>query len=246
MAIRDVADKMHSVKRIEGEYATKKKYRRHRKIEILDNWTDKLEAAYEKECRYNSDTYDKIEDITKEFFENIKDYVEKYKNIDMSNDDFWNIVNIGHDIIYDYITKRCRVMIDYNLIPLPILEGENEINLWFTDNHGSTFENYVFKALGFDALHRHVKGIDYQCKYRYENCCMMDMPGPYIPISRMIDKNIYDIFIELIDNKSFLIELEYESSNFLLHKHGHTDMIICYKKDKDIDNIRILELQPKG
>ena len=74
----------------------------------------------------------------------------------------------------------------------------------------------------------------------------MDMPGPYIPIHRMIDKNIYDIFIELIDNKSYLIELEYESGNFLLHKHGHTDMIICYKKDKDIDNIRILELQPKG
>lgn len=246
MPIKDIADKMHGVKRIEGEYTTKKEYRKHRKIEILDNWTDKLESAYEKECRYNSYAYDKIENITKEFFEKIKDYIEKYKNIDLHNDDFWNIVNIGHDIIYDYITKRCRIMIDYNLIPLPILEGEKELNMWFTDNHGSPFENYVFKALGFEVLHRHVKGIDYQCKYRYENCCMMDMPGPYIPISKMIDKNIYDIFIELIDNKSFLIELEDLSGNFLLHKHGHADMIICYKKDKDIDNIRILELRPKG
>lgn len=246
MTIKDIADNMHGVKRIDGEYATKKEHRKHRKIEILDNWADKLESAYEKECRYNSDAYDEIENITKEFFEKIKDYVEKYKNIGMHNDNFWNIVNIGHDIIYDYITKRCRIMIDYNIIPLPILDGEKELNLWFTDNHGSTFENYVFKALGFEVLHRHIKGIDYQCKYRYENCCMMDMPGPYIPISKMIDKNIYDIFIELIDNNSFLIELEDLSSNFLLHKHGHADMIICYKKDKDIDNIRILELQPKG
>ena len=246
MTIKDIADKMHGVKRIDGEYAAKKEYRKHRKIEILDNWADKLESAYEKECRYNSEAYDKIENITNQFFEKIKDYVEKYKNIDMHNDDFWNIVNIGHDIIYDYITKRCRIMIDYNIIPLPDIEGENEVNLWFTDNHGSTFENYVFKTLGFEVLHRHVKGIDYQCKYRYENCCMMDMPGPYIPISKMIDKNIYDIFIELVDNKSFLIELEDLSGNFLLHKHGHADMIICYKKDKDIDNIRILELQPKG
>lgn len=246
MVIRDIADKIHNVKRIEGEYATKKEYRRHRKIEILDNWTDKLEAAYEKECGHNSDAYDKIDNITKEFFDNIKDYVNKYKDHDVQRDDFWNVVKIGHDIIHDYIIKRCRIMIDYNLIPLPIIEGENELILWFTDNHRSIFENYVFKALGFDILHRHIKGIDYQCRYRYENCCMMDMPGPYIPISKMIDKNIYNIFTELIDNESFLIELEYKSSNFLLHKHGHVDIIICYEKDKDIDNIHILELRPKG
>lgn len=245
MTIKDVADEMYGVKEIDGEYATKKEYRKYRKIEILDNWADKLESAYEKECRYNSDAYEKIEIVTKDFFEKIKDYVEKYKNVDMHDDYFWKIVNIGHDIIYDYITKRCRIMIDYNLIPLPILEGERELNMWFADNHGSTFENYVFKALGFGVLHRHVKGIDYQCKYRYENCCMMDMPGPYIPLNKMIDKNIYDIFIELIDNKSFLIELEDLSGNFLSHKHGHADMIICYKKDKDIDNIHILELLPK-
>ncbi len=246
MALRDIADNMHGVKRIDGEYATKKEYSKHRKIEILDNWTDKLESAYEKECRYNSDAYDKIENITKDFFEKIKNYVEKYKNVDMHNNDFWNIINIGHDIIYDYIIKRCRILIDYNLIPLPIIDGENELNMWFTDNHGSQYENYVFNALGFEVLHRHIKGIDYQCRYRYENCCMIDMPGPYIPKGKMIENNIYDIFIELIDNKSFLIELEDLSGNFLLHGHGHADLIICYKKDKNIGNIRILELRPKG
>ena len=48
MAIRDVADKMHGIKRIEGEYATKKEYRRYRKNEIMEEWNDKKEDAREK------------------------------------------------------------------------------------------------------------------------------------------------------------------------------------------------------
>jgi hypothetical protein len=52
----------------------------------------------------------------------------------------------------------------------------------------------------------------------------------------------YNQFYELVEAGFMLIEIEYLSSNFVRHRHPSTiDMVICYKKDKDL-SVPILEL----
>jgi hypothetical protein len=53
---------------------------------------------------------------------------------------------------------------------------------------------------------------------------------------------IYNQFYELVEADFMLIELEYLSSNFVIHKHpSMVDMVICYKKDRDL-SVPVLEL----
>lgn len=245
MGVKKEMEKAFGVKNVKGEYVTKKEYneyRRQRKSQISEEWMKKKIDATEKNIvdrRINS----RLGDVTKKFFMDIKEFVDKYKD----NDDHSTVGKIGHDIICDYIIRRGRLIFDSHILPIPYINNEPDLNKWFEDYHCTDHKNCAFSILGLKVLGRHIKGIDYMCEYRYEFCCPNDLPCPYIPIQNFLDIDTYDSF-NMMTDPNFLIELEYVSSNFIKHRHPNdiVDMIICYKKDIDIGDIPILELSGSG
>jgi hypothetical protein len=139
-------------------------------------------------------------------------------------------------IICNYIIERFHLMCEIYKIKIPYFKNErDDMESWFKKNCGYFFD------LGIISRHNH--GIDYLCEYGFD-------PLMLSFISK--DKKVSDFFNKFIDQddlhkecgtKHLQIELEYQSGNFILHKHPieHTDMVICFKKDKHID-VPILEL----
>lgn len=259
MGIRDIADKMYKVKRIEDEYVTKNEYKNYRKNKIMEEWENKQETFEERKSRLEKINPWKInkelENIDKKFCINTGEFVNNYgcKFSIMSFDDRSKIIKIGRDIICNFILERSDFLIRSNAVYIPNCEDEDDVKRWFEENCNNI-------CLGIP-MHsrRHIKfnikgsgiydGIDYICNfiggvdnlhYRY---CEDNHYRPFLN-KYMDDKQrqIYGKFYELVDAQSILIELEYISSNFIRHKHpGIVDMIICYHKDKEV-GIPVLEL----
>ncbi len=263
MAIKEIADKMHGIKRIDGEHVTKKEYRKYRKDKIMEGWYNRKEEAEEKFYIIQNDKplykifeeREKLKGFDQRFYDNIEKFVNKYEF--KYSDDRYEIARIGRNIICNFIIERSKFLIESNLLIIPICDGENDVTRWFQENcnniglyipighirHGK----YYLKTYG------PVEGIDYKCKLvdsERSGYFMYDQSNHYIPhIDRNLDENqkqIFYKFCEFVGADSILIELEHKSSNFIRHKHVDLiDMIICYDKDVEID-IPILELSHKG
>lgn len=139
-------------------------------------------------------------------------------------------------IICNYIVERFNLICETYKIKIPYFKNEKDyMDSWFKKNCGYFFD------LGI--ISRHNDGIDYLCEYDFD---------PLIMSFISKDKKISDFFDTFIDPKSIhkecgtkhlQIELEYQSRNFISHKHSieHTDMVICFENNKHLD-IPILEL----
>lgn len=263
MTIKDVADKMHDVKRIDGEYTTKKEYRKHRKDEIMEEWYNKKEEADEKLAKIQDEKplykifeeKEKLEAIDQKLYKNIEEFVNAH-GFKYGTDDRFKIAKIGRNIICNFIIERSRFLIESNMIAIPNCKGENDVERWFQENCNNIGLYIPMLHMKHDKFYLikygPIEGIDYKCKLIYSERSghfMCNENNHYIPhIDRRMDENqkkIFYKFCEFVGADSMLIELEQLSSNFEKHKHIDTiDMIICYKKDKELD-IPILELSYK-
>lgn len=173
-------------------------------------------------------------DIINRFCVNIKKFSDDHGNEflkPINNDSFWIAQRRLHDIICNHEIERYHFLINNNYLDTfhNINKSEGDIGKWFRNNCNN---------LGFSIMDYNYAGIDYGCRYNYLINYLLYSMLPF------------DIF-NLIHGRYMHIELEYLSSNFLLHKHpvDLVDMIICYRKDKDIyynipegHNVQILEL----
>lgn len=139
-------------------------------------------------------------------------------------------------IICNYIIERFHFMCETYKIKIPYCKNErDDMESWFKKKCGYFFD------LGI--ISRHNDGIDYLCEYGFD---------PLILSFISKDDKVSDFFNRFIDpkdthkecrTKHLQIELEYQSGNFISHKHSidKTDMVICFKKDKHLD-VPVLEL----
>lgn len=259
MTIKDIADNMHGVKRIDGEYATKKEYRKHRKDEIMEEWYNKKEEADEKLAKIQDEKplhkifeeKEKLEAIDQKLYKNIEEFANTY-GFKYGTVDRFKIAKIGRNIICNFIIERSRFLINSNIIAVPNCKGENDVERWFQENCNNIGLYIPMLHKKHDKLYMTgyspIEGIDYRCKLvgSERSGFMYNENNHYIPhLDRHMDENqkkIFYKFCEFVGADSILIELEQLSDNFVKHKHSDLiDMIICYKKDKELD-IPILEL----
>ncbi len=269
-SIRDQMDNMFGVKRVYGEYVSKKEYNDHinkRKIDILDNWISKQETSEDRQIRLkNIDFFELAETLKnfdKQFCNDAEQFISKYvkytrikKILEEETiifDDRLKISNIGRNIVRNFILERSNYLIKSDALFIPNCKNENDVNRWFEENCNDL-------CLGI-SLYRnrhskfHIKGsgsysgIDYICKF-IDGISIVDFQhcknNNYCPFLNryMSEKQIimYNQFYEFVEASFMSVELEYLSSNFVRHKHPSTvDMVICYKKDKDL-SVPVLEL----
>lgn len=140
-------------------------------------------------------------------------YGDKYGKA-FPNDRLYKVFKIKNNILCHYIVDICKLMHSSGKLTIPRCHDESDISKWFKES---------CTHLGIVPLERHQGGLDYWCRYRPDD----DM------YTRLFSGILYTKYIY---NSVLTIELEYLSSNFKLHKHpiDLVDMIICYRKDKDV------------
>jgi|SRR3990167_2084605 len=267
-SIRDQMDSMFGIKRVNGEYVSKKEYNDHRKkryIEILDKWIDKQESFEERQIRLRKiDSFklaENLENIDKKFCTDIDKFVHtNCLNIKKINDEiaiFDNrlmIFEIGRNIVRNFILDRTTFLIRSKALYIPNFENESEISRWFGKNcndlclgislHRNRHSKFRIKGSGsysrIDHICKFIGGIFNTYDFHY---CEDNNYRPFL--NRYMDEKqnlIYNQFYEFIEADFMFIELEYMSSNFVRHLHPNiVDMVICYKKDKDL-SVPVLEL----
>jgi hypothetical protein len=270
-SIRDRMDNMFGVKRVNGEYVSKDEYNDHRnkrRDEILEEWIGKQESFEDRQIRLKKidpfEVSDGLKNIDSKFCANVEEFANKNMgdaNIKKSLKDeiaiFDNRLSIscsGRNIVRNFILERSNFLIKSNVFYIPRCENENDVSRWFEDNCNDL-------CLGI-AIHRnrhskfHIEGsgsyggIDHICMFidgisgiaEFHHCA----DNNYQPLlNRYMNQKqimIYNQFYELVKADFMLIELEYLSSNFVRHKHPSVvDMVICYKKDRDL-SVPVLEL----
>ncbi len=269
-SIRDQMDSMFRIKRVNGEYLSKIEYNNHRKkryVEISDEWIGKQESFEDRQIRLNKiDSFELGEALTnidKKFCTDTEEFVNKYGNcvnIKKFHEDetvIYNdrlmVYNIGRDIVRNFILERSNLLIRSNCLYIPNCKNENDVSGWFEENcnnlclgistHRNRHSKFLMKGSRYS-------GVDHICRFigealeshKFYRCKDND----YRPLLNryMSEKQImtYNRFYEFVEADSVLIELEYLSSNFVKHKHPSIiDMVICYKKDKDL-SVPVLEL----
>ncbi len=270
-SIRDQMDSMFGIKRVNGEYTPKKEYNNHRKkryAEILDEWIDKQESFEERQIRLRKVNsfrlMEILKNVDKKFCTDIEEFVNKYINsIDIKKfhedetivfDDRLRISDIGRDIVRNFILERSNFLIGSNALYIPNCKNENEVSRWFEKNCNdlclgiSIYKNRhsKFRIKGSGSY----SGVDHICRFigsildTSESLYCED--NNYRPfLNRYMNEKqrvIYNQFYEFVEADFMLIELEYLSSNFVRHQHPSVvDMVICYKKDKDL-SAPVLEL----
>lgn len=270
-SIRDYMDNMFGVKRINGEYIPKKEYndyRNKKRIEISDSYIDKQESLKDRQIRLSKiDPFkiaETLKNIDNDLCTDVVKFINKYSNyIDFQKfqkdetaifDNRLKISNIGRDIVRNFILERSNFLIRSNALYIPKCENENDVSKWFENNCNDL-------CLGI-SLHRnrhskfHIKGsgsysgIDHICRFiggaldtSEFHLCEDNNYRPFL--NRYMDEKqitVFNQFYEFVEAGFMLIELEYLSSNFVRHRHPSTiDMVICYKKDKDL-SVPVLEL----
>ncbi len=264
-------DDMFHVKRKNGEYISKKELRDSRKkihVAISEEWIRKQESFEDRQSRLRGIDPFKLSDtlsmIDKKFCKGVEEFVGKYKNfVDIKKshdkemaifDDRLRVSNIGRDIVRNFILERSNFLIKSNALYIPDCEKENEVNMWFEENcndlclgisvHKDRHSKFHIRGSGS------YSGVDYICNfigstlntYEFVNC----KNNNYRPfLNRYMDEKqslVHNQFYEFVETSFMLIGLEYLSSNFVRHKHPSVvDMVICYKKDKDL-SVPVLEL----
>lgn len=180
-----------------------------------------------------------LEEFNKDYPENRRISYSEYKEL------FDNYKNVKLEklpskkfrkMICNYIIERLRFMCETYKIKIPYCKNErDDMESWFKKKCGYFFD------LGI--ISRHNDGIDYLCEYEFD---------PLILSFISKDKKVSEFFNTFIDQKDthkecgtkhLQIELEYQSGNFILHKHSidSTDMVICFEKNRHLD-VPILEL----
>lgn len=243
--IIDIADKIYGVKKINNCYITNHRYNqiKFQKNNELEKWYDEIARCNEK-CRdiQNKKSFYKrleekqmLKNIDKKFLTDIEEFMSKYIDKLKSFPDI-EIINIGRNIIYNFVVRRFKFLIDSDTIIIPRCKNEYDVNRWFTDNCN-------ILGLEIDKHGRHrAKGTDHICTFGKDlNSIIDDKQLININLDNM--KQIYYTFLGLVNAKNLLIGLEYISSNFLLHRHSikYVNMVVCYKKDREL-SIPILEL----
>lgn len=235
-------------------------------VEIENEKIIKIVRDYKRSDRHQNETFI---DIANRFYNNIKEFVSKYgeeyykyryyiheefdkdypENRNMSHSKRWELFdNYKNErlrklpskklrkIICDYIIERFNLICETYKIKIPYFKNEqNDMVPWFKKNCGYLFD--------FGIISRHNNGIDYLCEYDFD---------PLIMSLISKDEKVSDFFNTFIDQKNIhkecgtkhlQIELEYQSRNFIFHKHSieHTDMVICFENNKHLD-VPILEL----
>ena len=263
-SVRDRMDNMFGVKRVNGEYISKKEYdknRQKRHVEILDGWVEKQESFEDKQVRIGKiDSFslaDTLQNIDKKFCTNAEEFVGKYANritvkkLDTEKkaifDDRLNVYYAGRDIVRNFILERFNFLIKANALYIPKCENENDVNRWFDENCNDLCLGIATHRTNGSKFHINGSGsygeIDHICvfiggvsdQYGFHYC----KDNNYRPFLNryMTEKHatIYNQFYEFIEADFMLIELEYLSSHFVTHKHPSVvDMVVCYKKDKDL------------
>ncbi len=172
------------------------------------------------------------------FYDNLKEFISE--NGDEYYKSFGNRIEINKStskklrkLICDYIIDRFYVIYKIENIKIPTFYYENYMSKWFEEN---------CHLFGFKILDRHKNGIDYLCKYEFND--------PVVTSIILKDKKIRDFFstfIILNDNifrNTYLqVELELDTQGFIDHKHSidETDMVICCCKNRDLE-VPILQL----
>jgi len=270
-SMRDRMDNMFGVKRVDGKYVSKNEYndnRRKRRDEILDGLIGKQESFEDRQTRLEKidpfELSEGLKNVDSRFCALVEEFVDKYINgisIKKSLKDetaiFDNRLSIscaGRNIVRNFILERSSFLIRSNVLYIPKCENENDVSRWFEDNcndlclgiaiHRNSHSKFHIKGScsygGIDHICRFVDGIS--GNYEFHHC----EDNNYIPLlNRYMSKKqvmIYNQFYELVEADFMLIELEYLSSNFVIHKHpSMVDMVICYKKDRDL-SVPVLEL----
>lgn len=184
---------------------------------------------------YNTtDDFNEYQHINDKFWLNIYDFISKYG----TKEDIGYRHHISK-IYVDHIAERLHYLTKINGEFIPTCHEEKHVDIWMRNNHS---------LLGFGEM------IFYTSSY--PDCeCKFD-----IKLSKILfelynkDKNVISNFLfRHINGYRMTIELEYLSSNFKYHKHDPdcVDMIICYKKNREILDSRdipvpILELKSFG
>jgi hypothetical protein len=257
-------DNMFGVKRVNGEYISKKEYdknRQKRRAEILDGWVEKQESFEGKQVRIRKiDSFslaDTLQNIDKKFCTNTEEFVGKHtdcitiKKFDKEKkaifDNGLNVYYAGRDVVRNFILERSNLLIKKNALYVPKCKNENDVCRWFEENcnnlcleiatHRTNSSKFHIKGSGsyggIDHICRFIDGASDQCGFHY---CKDNNYRPFLN-RYMSEKQrmIYNQFYEFIEADFMLIELEYLSSHFVTHKHPSViDMVICYKKDKDL------------
>lgn len=180
---------------------------------------------------YNDiETFKEYKSINDKFWSDISEFISKYGKDIIEKGYYFNVKdfisdNIDHrriltKIFADKIIRRLYHIKKLNGLFITPCFKENHIDIWFRDN---------YHILGFNYIRSTGMYPDYKCAYSFElsdilcdnkNAASLQF-GFHTPFH-----NGYEV----------MAELEYESSNFKNHKHDpdKVDIIICYKKDKDI------------
>ncbi len=204
---------------------------------VHDKYPDsKLEKIEDKYNFWKRSYTDKLfKNLADKFHMDIKDFSAKYGDSfirsDLKDKDkSWKTLRMLHNIICNYIIERYHLVIKVGDLQTPYCKKESDINKWFIENHSH---------LGLDKSERHQGSLDYDCRYKG------------IKYDRYLSYIHGSLYIDFIHDRFISVELEYLSSHFISHRHpiDTVDMIICYKKDKDIyynipkgEKIPILEL----
>jgi len=216
------------------------KYQNKSFVDIANRFYDNIkEFVYTHGEGYYNYRYNIHEEFDKDYPENrhlsyreYKELFDNYKNAKLERLPSKKL----RKIICNYIIERFHFMCETYKIKIPYCKNErDDMESWFKKKCGYFFD------LGI--ISRHNDGIDYLCEYGFD---------PLILSLISKDKKVSDFFNTFIDQKDthkecgtkhLQIELEYQSGNFISHKHSidSTDMVICFKKDKHLD-VPILEL----
>lgn len=185
------------------------------------------------------------------FYNTIEDF-DNYRRI---NDKFWLDIyefisryGIKEDVGYrhniskifvDHITERLHHITKINGEFIPTCHEERHVDAWM---------RYNYFLLGFSNMAFYSSS--------YPDCkCKFDLKLSKILFKLYNDEKhlMHNFLIRHGNGYRMAVELEYLSGNFRYHKHDpdNVDMIICYKKDRDIFDsnnipVPILELKSFG
>lgn len=180
---------------------------------------------------------------------------EDFDNYQRINDKFWLDIyefvskyGVKEDISYrhriskifvDHITEKLHHVTKINGEFVPTCHEERHVDTWM---------RYNYTLLGFSYV------AFYSSSYPDCNCVFDLKLSKIFPKLYNDEKHlIYNFLVGRRNGYNMAIELEYLSSNFKYHKHNpdNVDMIICYKKDREIFDsynvpVPILELKSFG